>query len=61
MSRDARTVTRFQCVVCGKLTRGRKPKGGDGSFYYPSKHGGCAGEWRAPKWVDVPVTKKSLP
>jgi len=29
---------KFKCFVCGKLTSGRKPKGGDGSFYYPRRH-----------------------
>jgi hypothetical protein len=29
---------RWKCACCGKLTVGRLPKGGDGSFYYPARH-----------------------
>ncbi len=47
--------TRFKCVRCGKITVGRRPKGGDGTFYYPSRHERdgklCEGVWREAEWV----------
>jgi hypothetical protein len=29
---------RVQCTECGKVTFGRLPKGGDGSFLFPRMH-----------------------
>ncbi len=56
-------VTRFKCVVCGKLTAGRIPGYGgrcmgDTSFRYPRRHKGpdgkmCPGVRREAEWVDV--------
>lgn len=55
-------ITRFKCVVCGRLTAGRLPRGGrhrpgDTSAYYPRrhKHHGkpCAGNILQARWVDV--------
>lgn len=44
-------VTRYKCVVCGKVTAGRLPvnqgrhrERGDGSFYFPRRHAGPDGE-----------------
>ena len=50
--------TKFKCVVCGKLTAGRAPRGGDGTLRYPRKHkdkGGqpCPGNWLEAKWVNL--------
>ena len=54
--------TRFRCAVCGKLTAGRKPRGGDGTLMYPSAHkkahGGvveCPGMSEEAEWVGVVV------
>jgi hypothetical protein len=56
-------VTRFKCVVCGKLTAGRLPRAhgrfpGDTTFYFPRRHKGadgkvCKGSRREAEWVDV--------
>lgn len=47
--------TRFRCIYCKRLTRGRKPRGGDGSFYYPSLHKVdrviCPGVYEEAEWV----------
>lgn len=52
-------VTRFCCVVCGKLTAGRLPRRGDGTTRYPRRHnrGGapCDGNWQEARWVDIEV------
>jgi hypothetical protein len=34
----------FECQCCGKITVGRMPKGGDGTYYFPRKHKGADGE-----------------
>ena len=57
------SVTRFKCVVCGKLTAGRLPREhgrfyGDGTFRYPRRHKGadgkeCRGVWDEAEWVKV--------
>ena len=45
----------FQCVICGKLTAGRFPKGGDGTFIFPRKHRhngkSCHGTFYEARWV----------
>lgn len=51
-------ILRFRCVVCGKLTDGRLPKGGDGSVYYPRRHNGkdgepCPGNLQEAEWIEV--------
>jgi len=51
-------ITRYKCAVCGKLTDGRLPKEGDGSFYYPRRHKGingqpCPGNVIEAEWVEV--------
>lgn len=55
--------TRFQCVVCGKITAGRVPvsftnhrERGDGTFRYPRRHKGpdgqpCPGNIEEAEWV----------
>jgi hypothetical protein len=63
-----RNLTRFKCVVCGKITAGRMPRDGhgspgDGTFLYPRRHKGkdgnpCAGNIEEAEWVDV-LTKMS--
>jgi hypothetical protein len=55
-------VTRFRCVVCGKMTAGRLPRDGrhfpgDGSGRYPRRHKGvdgkpCKGNIELVDWVD---------
>lgn len=30
--------SKFKCSICGKITSGRLPKNGDGSFWYPRRH-----------------------
>lgn len=58
----AKPITRFKCVVCGKLTAGRVPReaGADGdlSARFPRRHnrpGGdvCPGVYELAEWVDV--------
>jgi hypothetical protein len=49
---------KFKCSVCGKLTAGRLPSGGDGSFYFPRRHKGsdgrpCPGNIEEAEWVTV--------
>ena len=48
--------TRFRCAVCGKLTAGRFPHLGDGTFYYPRRHqvdgADCPGNIIEAEWVD---------
>ncbi len=34
----ASKLTRFRCVVCGNLSAGRVPTGGDGTARYPRRH-----------------------
>ena len=58
-------MTRYKCVRCGKLTAGRKPKGGDGTFIYPRIHRLpsvvntgkrgvlCPGNWEEAEWVEA--------
>jgi len=47
---DRKKVTRFKCVVCGKLTAGRISRGrydegiGDGSARFPRRHKGKDGK-----------------
>lgn len=60
-------ITRFRCVVCGKLTAGRIPVNphnhrevGDGTFYYPRRHKGldgkdCPGNIEEAEMVNVPA------
>ena len=48
----------YQCVVCKKLTAGRLPLGGDGSFMYPRQHSNareiiCEGVFREAKWIET--------
>ena len=47
----------YKCEICGKLTTGRKPRGGDGSGRYPRKHKiageRCLGSFSAAEWVDA--------
>lgn len=52
-----RAFTRFECVVCGKLTAGCIPARGDGTFRYPRRHNGkdgkpCPGNGREAEWVE---------
>ncbi len=60
-------TTRFRCMVCGKLTAGRLPRGdyhegvGDTSFRWPRRHKGkdgkpCAGNIIEAEWVDIKET-----
>lgn len=60
-----RTVTRFKCVVCGKITAGRLPREhrhcpGDTSFYFPRRHSingeQCDGSLKEAEWVEVEVS-----
>lgn len=50
--------TRWKCTVCGKLTVGRLPKGGDGSFYFPARHkaeddeAACPGNYQQAELVE---------
>lgn len=49
-------MTKFKCVVCGKLTAGRIPKKGDLSFRYPRRHKvngkPCNGNVLEAKWTE---------
>jgi len=46
---------RFRCVVCGKITAGRLPREGDGTFYYPRRHKKdgfpCPGNVYEAEWI----------
>lgn len=58
-------VTRFQCAVCGKITGGRLPRHGDGTFYFPRHHASlhgdpCPGIFEGAEWVQVPVVQKPV-
>jgi len=56
------SITKFKCAVCGKISTGRTPKDGDGSFRYPRRHkiNGvvCEGVYEEAEWVndDLPKT-----
>lgn len=65
-------VTRFKCVVCGKLSAGRMPRinsrnEGDTTARWPRWHAVngkvCDGNFKEAEWVDVPVKPnvKALP
>jgi len=65
-------VTRFRCVVCGKLTSGRLPRAprepGDGSFRFPRRHrmkdgGGkmCPGTLQEAERVTIETVVKPCP
>lgn len=49
--------TKFKCKVCGLVTSGRKPRGGDGTFYFPARHEvngkPCEGNYEEAEWVIV--------
>lgn len=65
----SKTVTRFRCIVCGRMTAGRVPvdphnhrRRGDGTVRYPRRHNGpdgelCPGCYEEAEWVDVEVRK----
>jgi len=47
----------YRCQKCRKVSAGRKPKGGDGSFMYPRRHKDrdgavCRGCFREAAWLD---------
>jgi hypothetical protein len=48
---------KFECNVCGKLTSGRVPKEGDGSFVFPRRHKvkgkDCPGNIKEARWVEI--------
>jgi len=50
-------MTKFKCIICGKLTAGRIPRGGDGTLRYPRRHKWngrpCPGNYREAEWVKV--------
>ena len=60
-------ITKFQCVVCGKITSGRVPMNyrnhherGDGSMRYPRRHKGadgkdCEGNIEEAIWIDIEI------
>lgn len=57
-----RMITKYRCVICGKLTAGRLPNAGwgnvgDGTFIFPRyhKHKGkpCPGNVLEAEWVNV--------
>lgn len=67
---SARLVTRFKCVVCGKLTAGRMPRDssgrpGDSTVRYPRRHkhdgAPCKGNIYEAEWLDVPNAKTEGP
>lgn len=51
--------TRFLCVICGKMSTGRKPRRGDGSARYPRYHRmegkPCEGNFYFAEWVDIEI------
>lgn len=63
VSEIPKMVTRFKCVICGKLTAGKIPPDGDLSERYPRRHGSkygnpCPGCFQFAKWVDVEKGEK---
>lgn len=56
-------VTRFRCAVCGALTAGRVPRGGDGTLRYPRRHSRdgepCPGNNIEAERVDVEAPRGS--
>ena len=59
-------VTRFKCVVCGKITAGRQTgRYSDRSERYPRRHAGPDGEWcpgniEYAEWVEVEGSYNSI-
>ena len=49
----------FKCRDCDKLTSGRVPKGGDGSFVFPRRHKikgkDCPGNAKESIWVQIEI------
>ena len=50
--------TKFQCVVCLKLTSGRMSKDGDSTGRFPRRHNDadgkpCPGNIEEAKWIDL--------
>lgn len=62
-------MTKFRCVVCGKLTAGRLPRAGrhnvgDTTAMFPRRHNGddglpCPGNIELAEWVDVKLIELS--
>lgn len=60
-------MTRYKCIVCGKLTAGRIPvsltnhrEKGDLTFIYPRRHKGkdnelCPGSLQEAEWVEEAI------
>jgi ribosomal protein S27E len=46
---------KVKCVICGKVTVGRVPKGGTGDLMYPRKHKlngkSCDGNFYEADWI----------
>lgn len=58
MSSPQHFLNQFRCTACGKITAGRVPTGGDGTFRYPRRHKGpdgatCPGCYTEAEWVTV--------
>ena len=57
-------TTVYKCSICGKVTAGRIPRGGDGSFRYPRKHNDddgklCPGVYYEAILTTVPCSKNA--
>lgn len=59
---------RVRCTVCGKISSGRLPRGGDGSTRFPRRHQhrndfgtmeDCPGEYRDAEWIIHPLAPSS--
>ncbi len=59
-------ITRYKCVVCGKLTAGRQTgKHSDRSERFPRRHNGpdgepCPGNIEFAEWIDVEGSWNSI-
>ena len=60
------TRLRFRCVACDRITSGKKPTGGNGTFMFPRFHKNksgekCPGCFQEAEWVQqtlIPKTSK---
>lgn len=56
-----RCLMKIKCPICGKITGGRKPRGGDGTFLYPRRHRVgkelCEGVFMEGEWITEPAVQ----
>ena len=56
------TIAQYQCPVCGKVSDGRRPKGGDLTLIYPRRHDfngrPCPGNIQSANWLEVEAVER---